>query len=58
MWACIRVTNHKKYSSANIHSIYGPVVNPISYNNGAEKRSAGGSSGGSAASVAMDMCTA
>ncbi|RCI04901.1 Trimeric GatFAB AmidoTransferase(AdT) complex subunit, partial [Rhizopus stolonifer] len=41
--------------SANVHSAFGPVLNPM-YKG--EQRSAGGSSGGSAASVAMKMCTA
>ncbi|KAL9546433.1 hypothetical protein MBANPS3_006664 [Mucor bainieri] len=43
--------------SYNVHSAFGPVMNPIGYSK-KEKRSAGGSSGGSAASVAMNMCTA
>ncbi|KAG2205347.1 hypothetical protein INT46_011034, partial [Mucor plumbeus] len=43
--------------SYNVHSAFGPVINPIGYNK-QEKKSAGGSSGGSAASVAMNMCTA
>ncbi|KAI7895174.1 amidase signature domain-containing protein [Mucor mucedo] len=43
--------------SANIHSAFGPVINPCSHGDEI-KRSAGGSSGGSAASVAMNMCTA
>lgn len=43
--------------SANIHSTFGPVINP-SFDKEEEKRSAGGSSGGSAASVAMNMCKA
>lgn len=50
--------------SLNIHSVHGPVVNPFkttpsslsSYN--VERRSAGGSSGGSAAAVASGMCQA
>ncbi|KAI8640078.1 amidase signature domain-containing protein [Parasitella parasitica] len=42
--------------SYNVHSVFGPVVNPIGYSK-QERRSAGGSSGGSAASVAMKMCT-
>jgi aspartyl-tRNA(Asn)/glutamyl-tRNA(Gln) amidotransferase subunit A len=41
--------------SANIHSAFGSVINPAFEK---EKRSAGGSSGGSAASVAMNMCKA
>ncbi|KAK7039171.1 Trimeric GatFAB AmidoTransferase(AdT) complex subunit [Paramarasmius palmivorus] len=40
--------------SLNTHSIHGAVVNPFSLT---EKRSAGGSSGGSAAAVAADMCS-
>jgi aspartyl-tRNA(Asn)/glutamyl-tRNA(Gln) amidotransferase subunit A len=40
--------------SLNTHSIHGPVINPFSLT---EKRSAGGSSGGSAAAVAADMCS-
>ncbi|KAI7904342.1 amidase signature domain-containing protein [Cokeromyces recurvatus] len=43
--------------SLNIHSAFGPVINPLSYKED-DKRSAGGSSGGSAASVAMGMCLA
>ncbi|CEP10873.1 hypothetical protein [Parasitella parasitica] len=43
--------------SYNVHSAFGPVVNPMGYSK-QERRSAGGSSGGSAASVAMKMCTA
>ncbi|KAI8906743.1 glutamyl-tRNA amidotransferase [Gorgonomyces haynaldii] len=39
--------------SSNIHSIYGPVINPISSH---EPRVAGGSSGGSAAAVAGGLC--
>ncbi|KAI8375793.1 amidase signature enzyme [Blakeslea trispora] len=41
--------------STNEHSAFGSVVNPLYAN---EQRSAGGSSGGSAASVAMNMCKA
>ncbi|OBZ84611.1 Glutamyl-tRNA(Gln) amidotransferase subunit A, mitochondrial, partial [Choanephora cucurbitarum] len=41
--------------STNEHSAFGSVVNPL-YTD--EQRSAGGSSGGSAASVAMHMCKA
>lgn len=40
--------------SGNIHSIYGPVINPIR-NNG-QYTIAGGSSGGTAAAVAADLC--
>jgi aspartyl-tRNA(Asn)/glutamyl-tRNA(Gln) amidotransferase subunit A len=47
--------------SANVHSVFGPVVNPYLYKNNhvldEDKRTAGGSSGGSAAAVAMNMCT-
>ncbi|KAI8992629.1 amidase signature domain-containing protein [Pilobolus umbonatus] len=48
--------------SCNVHSIHGPVLNPYQYkcDKGAldsNKRTAGGSSGGSAAAVAMEMCT-
>lgn len=51
--------------SLNINSLYGPVVNPhqppgvhdIPWS-ARERRSAGGSSGGSAASVAAGMCSA
>ncbi|KAI9483998.1 MAG: amidase signature domain-containing protein [Benjaminiella poitrasii] len=42
--------------SLNVHSAFGPVVNPLSTKD--KRLSAGGSSGGSAASVAMGMCTA
>lgn len=45
----------RKKSSANRHSAFGPVINPHSLNQ-ENKRLAGGSSGGSAASVAMNMC--
>lgn len=48
--------SHLFFRSLNKHSAFGPVVNPIGYKD--EKRSAGGSSGGSAASVATGMCTA
>lgn len=41
--------------SLNVHSLHGPVVNP---HNAEEPRSAGGSSGGSAAAVAARMCHA
>ncbi|KAF7345371.1 Glutamyl-tRNA(Gln) amidotransferase subunit A, mitochondrial [Mycena venus] len=50
--------------SLNIHSVHGPVVNPFQSASSSvpwaerEKRSAGGSSGGSAASVAAGMCFA
>ncbi|KAJ6485639.1 amidase signature domain-containing protein [Mycena sanguinolenta] len=52
--------------SLNIHSVHGPVVNPFQPASAIpsvpwkerEKRSAGGSSGGSAASVAAGMCYA
>lgn len=42
--------------SLNIYSAHGPVVNPLSKEG--EPRSAGGSSGGSAAAVAANMCFA
>ncbi|KAF9269229.1 amidase signature enzyme [Marasmius fiardii PR-910] len=51
--------------SLNTHSIHGPVINPFQTSNAEgsiiswrnrEKRVAGGSSGGSAAAVAADMC--
>ncbi|KAF8902385.1 amidase signature domain-containing protein [Gymnopilus junonius] len=45
--------------SLNIHSVHGPVKNPIGLSQApAEERSAGGSSGGSAAAVAAGMCHA
>ena len=44
--------------SSNITSIYGPVVNPWRKENSSEKLSPGGSSGGSAAAVAADLCIA
>ncbi|KIM90174.1 hypothetical protein PILCRDRAFT_174051 [Piloderma croceum F 1598] len=50
--------------SLNTHSVYGPVVNPYSTPSDSapwverERRSAGGSSGGSAAAVAEGMCDA
>ncbi|KAG8221144.1 amidase signature domain-containing protein [Butyriboletus roseoflavus] len=51
--------------SLNVNSIHGPVVNPYQPAHARdvpwtdrERRSAGGSSGGSAASVAAGMCTA
>ncbi|KAI9062767.1 amidase signature enzyme [Trametes sanguinea] len=46
--------------SLNVHSVHGPVVNPVGLQDGApvERRSAGGSSGGSAAAVAVGMCDA
>ncbi|KAF8347960.1 amidase signature domain-containing protein [Amanita rubescens] len=43
--------------SLNIHSVHGPVVNPLRFGDGMP-RSAGGSSGGSAAAVAAGMCFA
>lgn len=49
------VIQGEKKSSANRHSVFGPVINPHSLNQ-ENKRLAGGSSGGSAASVAMNMC--
>ncbi|KAI9365127.1 amidase signature domain-containing protein [Pilaira anomala] len=42
--------------STNTHSAFGPVIHPD--RSDGIKRSPGGSSGGSAASVAMDMCAA
>ncbi|GAA5806507.1 hypothetical protein HPULCUR_012042 [Helicostylum pulchrum] len=42
--------------STNVHSAFGPVIHPDRSDD--IQRSPGGSSGGSAASVAMDMCTA
>ncbi|KAF8603813.1 amidase signature enzyme [Ceratobasidium sp. AG-I] len=42
--------------SLNIHSAYGPVINPLS--EAGQPRSAGGSSGGSAAAVAAQLCFA
>ncbi|KAI0035298.1 amidase signature enzyme [Vararia minispora EC-137] len=42
--------------SLNVHSIYGPVVNPAFPTD--DIRSAGGSSGGSAAAVAAGLCNA
>jgi len=50
--------------SLNTHSVHGPVVNPFkptalsSPPSNVDKRSAGGSSGGSAAAVASGMCHA
>ncbi|KAJ6458134.1 amidase signature domain-containing protein [Mycena vitilis] len=50
--------------SLNVHSVHGPVINPFQPASSPvpwverEKRSAGGSSGGSAASVAAGMCYA
>ncbi|KDR80806.1 hypothetical protein GALMADRAFT_241253 [Galerina marginata CBS 339.88] len=47
--------------SLNVHSVHGPVKNPIGLfrpNIPVEERSAGGSSGGSAAAVAAGMCDA
>ncbi|KAG9014328.1 Trimeric GatFAB AmidoTransferase(AdT) complex subunit [Tulasnella sp. JGI-2019a] len=47
--------------SFNINSVHGPVVNPFCTNSSIghdEDRSAGGSSGGSAAAVAADLCYA
>lgn len=41
--------------SLNLHSIHGPVVNPHDLS---DHRSAGGSSGGSAAAVAAGLCDA
>ncbi|OSD05395.1 amidase signature enzyme [Trametes coccinea BRFM310] len=46
--------------SLNVHSVHGPVVNPVGLQDGVpvERRSAGGSSGGSAAAVAAGFCDA
>ena len=47
--------------SLNLYSAHGPVVNPFGLEGKelvAEQRSAGGSSGGSAAAVAVDLCDA
>lgn len=51
---------HLVHSSLNIHSIHGTVVNPYqpSGPSNGEPRSAGGSSGGSAAAVAAGFCDA
>lgn len=53
----VSILKNQEIRSANIHSVFGPVINPCSHGDNI-KRSAGGSSGGSAASVAMNMCTA
>ena len=42
--------------SSNEHSIYGPAVNPWRSRDSVEDRSPGGSSGGSSAAVAADLC--
>ena len=47
--------SHSAPRSLNIHSVHGPVINPVDTS---EQRSAGGSSGGSAAAVAAGMCDA
>lgn len=45
-------------SSHNVHSRFGPVVNPQNFTSSPSGRySAGGSSGGSAAAVASGMCS-
>lgn len=56
------------HRSANIYSHHGPVINPYSLDGDTlatseiekwrkrERRTAGGSSGGSAAAVAMGLC--
>ncbi|PPQ98049.1 hypothetical protein CVT26_003044 [Gymnopilus dilepis] len=45
--------------SLNVHSVHGPVKNPLGlFQDPPEERSAGGSSGGSAAAVAAGMCDA
>ena len=41
--------------SSNVHSFHGPVINPLYTDH---QRVAGGSSGGSAAAVAMGACFA
>lgn len=52
------------HRSLNVHSAFGPVVNPFQSDSDRvpwrerEKRSAGGSSGGSAAAVASKQCFA
>ncbi|PPQ86108.1 hypothetical protein CVT25_003675 [Psilocybe cyanescens] len=50
-----------KGNSLNVHSVHGPVKNPVGLlqmNDPVEERSAGGSSGGSAAAVSAGMCDA
>ena len=42
--------------SSTEHSVYGPAVNPWRSNESLERRSPGGSSGGSAAAVAAGLC--
>jgi aspartyl-tRNA(Asn)/glutamyl-tRNA(Gln) amidotransferase subunit A len=52
------------FRSLNVHSVHGPVVNPYQHPSSTvewharERRSAGGSSGGSGAAVASGMCDA
>jgi aspartyl-tRNA(Asn)/glutamyl-tRNA(Gln) amidotransferase subunit A len=56
-----RLTQQSTLRSLNIHSVHGPVVNPHNVNArepSESERSAGGSSGGSAAAVAAGMCDA
>jgi hypothetical protein len=57
--------NRRLRRSLNVNSIHGPVVNPFQASDARdvpwtdrERRCAGGSSGGSAASVAAGMCAA
>ena len=73
-WGMFRLTttnpwngglNGRLRRSLNVNSIHGPVVNPFQASNARdvpwtdrERRCAGGSSGGSAASVAAGMCAA
>ena len=55
------VNTHPENRSLNIHSIHGPVRNPFNFSPeklADQERSAGGSSGGSAAAVAAGMCDA
>lgn len=60
----IETATHNRRRSLNTESIHGPVINPFQSSNSdvawkeRESRSAGGSSGGSAAAVAAGMCYA
>ena len=57
----LKIITHEEPRSLNIHSIHGPVKNPFSLSSENplnQERSAGGSSGGSAAAVAAGMCDA